>query len=73
MNTQDDNPETPENSDKDPFPEPRTFPSGWDMSGLASGSQPNESKKRQTRRYVSTALHMKTGLPVDTSACQFPN
>lgn len=28
----------------DPFPEPRTYPSGWDLSGLTSGSSAVKSE-----------------------------
>ena len=73
MNTEDENKDNSNNSNSDPFPEPRTFPSGWDVSGLTSGPPSRESKKRKTRQYASKALHMKTRLPVDTTACQFPN
>ncbi len=30
---------TVENSAYNPFPEPQTIPTGWDLSGMFSGSQ----------------------------------
>ena len=34
MNAQDEKQETTQNSAYNPFPEPQTIPSGWDLSGL---------------------------------------
>ena len=34
MNTPNEDPKTVENSAYNPFPEPQTIPSGWDLSGM---------------------------------------
>ena len=40
MNPQDENEDTAfQSSAYNPFPEPQTIPSGWDLSGLASTPQ----------------------------------
>ena len=36
MNAQDEKQETTQNSAYNPFPEPQTIPSGWDLSGFDS-------------------------------------
>ena len=36
MNPQDENPDTVQTSAHNPFPEPQTIPSGWDMSAFLS-------------------------------------
>ena len=36
MNTPNHEQETMENSAYNPFPEPQTIPSGWDLSGLST-------------------------------------
>jgi hypothetical protein len=36
MNPQDEKQETTQSSAYNPFPEPQTIPSGWDLSGLPS-------------------------------------
>lgn len=38
MNTQDENQDTAQTSDRNSFPEPQTIPSGWDTSGFSSAS-----------------------------------
>jgi len=40
MSTPNENPKVPEAPLFDPFPEPRTMPSGWDLSGLLPDSGP---------------------------------
>jgi hypothetical protein len=39
MNTPNEETKAVENSAYNPFPEPRTIPSGWDLSGILSTSQ----------------------------------
>jgi hypothetical protein len=39
MNAQDDKQETTQNSAYNPFPEPQTIPSGWDLSGLVANAE----------------------------------
>jgi len=39
MNTQDEKPDTIQTSAYNPFPEPQTIPSGWDLSELTSTPQ----------------------------------
>ncbi len=39
MNTQDENQDTAQTSTRTPFPEPRTIPTGWDISELSSTSK----------------------------------
>jgi len=39
MNTQDEKQDTVQTSAYNPFPEPQTIPSGWDLSELTSTSQ----------------------------------
>ena len=39
MNTPNEDPTVVENSAYNPFPEPQTIPSGWDLSGMLSGPQ----------------------------------
>ncbi|MGE5377884.1 MAG: hypothetical protein ACM3XO_22715 [Bacteroidota bacterium] len=39
MNTPNEETKAVENSAYHPFPEPQTIPSGWDLSGMFSGSQ----------------------------------
>jgi hypothetical protein len=39
MNTPNEEINTVENSAYNPFPEPQTIPSGWDLSGMFSGLQ----------------------------------
>jgi hypothetical protein len=39
MNTQDKNQEIAHSSAYNPFPEPRTIPSGWDLSEFLSASE----------------------------------
>ena len=36
MDTPNEDPKVVENSAYNPFPEPQTIPSGWDLSGLVS-------------------------------------
>ena len=38
MNTQEEQPETVQSVAYNPFPEPQTIPSGWDLSELTSAS-----------------------------------
>ena len=40
MTTQDENQDTVQTSAFDPFPQPQTIPSGWDLSGLLSAPEP---------------------------------
>lgn len=40
MTTQDEDRDFSESQAFDPFPEPRTLPSGWDLSGLLSAPEP---------------------------------
>ncbi len=40
MTTQNENPDFSRTEDYDPFPEPHTIPSGWDLSELLSPPQP---------------------------------
>jgi hypothetical protein len=40
MSTPTENPNVPEAPIFDPFPEPNTMPSGWDLSGLAPDPAP---------------------------------
>lgn len=40
MSTPTDNPNVPEAPLFDPFPEPNTMPSGWDLGALSSDPQP---------------------------------
>jgi uncharacterized protein YbdZ (MbtH family) len=40
MTTQDENQEITHSSAYNPFPEPQTIPSGWDLSGLLSAPKP---------------------------------
>jgi hypothetical protein len=40
MSTPEENPNVSEAPIFDPFPEPNTMPSGWDLSGLTSDPQP---------------------------------
>jgi hypothetical protein len=40
MTTQNENQEVFESQCFDPFPEPQTIPSGWDISGLLSAPEP---------------------------------
>ena len=42
MNTQDENQDTAQTSDRDSFPEPQTIPSGWDTSTFSSASDEQE-------------------------------
>jgi hypothetical protein len=46
MNTQDEKQETMQNAAYNPFPEPQTIPSGWDLSGLDSTTH-SDSEKAQ--------------------------
>jgi len=39
MNTPNEDPKAVENSAYNPFPEPQTIPSGWDLSGMFTTSQ----------------------------------
>ena len=39
MNTQDENQDNVRSSAYNPFPEPQTIPSGWDISVFASASE----------------------------------
>ncbi len=39
MNTPNEDTNTVENTAYNPFPEPQTIPSGWDLSGMFSGPQ----------------------------------
>ena len=39
MNTQDEKQDTAQTAAYNPFPEPQTIPSGWDLSGLTSTPQ----------------------------------
>jgi hypothetical protein len=41
MNTQFEDRDVNESQAYDPFPEPRTLPSGWDLSGLLSAPEPD--------------------------------
>ena len=40
MTTQDEDQDTAHTSAYDPFPQPQTIPSGWDLSGLLSAPTP---------------------------------
>ena len=40
MNTQDENQEIAHSSAYNPFPEPQTIPSGWDLSEFLSAPEP---------------------------------
>ena len=40
MSTPSENPNVSETPIFDPFPEPNTMPSGWDLSGLTPAPQP---------------------------------
>ena len=40
MNTQDEKQDVAQNSAYNPFPEPQTIPSGWDMSELLAAPKP---------------------------------
>jgi hypothetical protein len=40
MSTPSENTNVPENPIFEPFPEPQTMPSGWDLSGLTPNSEP---------------------------------
>jgi len=40
MSTPNENPNVSENPIFEPFPEPQTMPSGWDLSGLAPNPVP---------------------------------
>jgi hypothetical protein len=40
MNTKEENQDTVQSAAYNPFPEPRTIPSGWDMSGFVFTPQP---------------------------------
>jgi hypothetical protein len=40
MTNQDENQDTVQSQYFDPFPQPQTIPSGWDLSGLISDPQP---------------------------------
>ncbi len=40
MTTQDENQDTAQSQYFDPFPQPQTIPSGWDLSALLSTSEP---------------------------------
>jgi hypothetical protein len=40
MSTPTENPNATETPIFDPFPEPQTMPSGWDLSGLAPDPEP---------------------------------
>ncbi len=44
MNTQDQNQDTTQTSDRNSFPEPQTIPSGWDTSGFSSASASDEQE-----------------------------
>jgi len=48
MSTPDEIQNVPEAPLFDPFPEPRTMPSGWDMSGLVPDSGPTPAPADQT-------------------------
>jgi hypothetical protein len=39
MNPQDENQDTVQSSAYNPFPEPQTIPSGWDLSGLVTNPE----------------------------------
>jgi hypothetical protein len=39
MNTPNEDPKAVENSAYNPFPEPQTIPSGWDLSGMLSTTE----------------------------------
>jgi hypothetical protein len=43
MTTQDENQDTVQTSAYDPFPQPQTIPSGWDLSGLLSDPRPDST------------------------------
>ena len=53
MNTQTENMDAAQSQCFDPFPEPQTIPSGWDLSGFASDE-------------AGGHVHMYTGKHVDT-------
>lgn len=40
MSTPNENPNVSENPIFEPFPEPNTMPSGWDLSGLTPNPEP---------------------------------
>ena len=47
MNAQDEQQESTENSAYNPFPEPQTIPSGWDLSGLSPMPQADSDVDEQ--------------------------
>ena len=47
MNTQDDNRDVFQSQYFDPFPQPQTIPSGWDLSGLFPAPQPASDEQAQ--------------------------
>jgi hypothetical protein len=48
MNIQNENQKTVETAAYNPFPEPQTIPSGWDISVFASPSQTAPAEKNDT-------------------------
>lgn len=47
MNAQDEKQETTQNSAYNPFPEPQTLPSGWDVSALGSTPQTDSNLEEE--------------------------
>ena len=54
MSTQNENPEATQTQWFDPFPEPHTIPSGWDLSELYPGPQPTSVSKEDHSTEIQT-------------------
>jgi hypothetical protein len=66
MSTQNKNPEISQAQGFDPFPEPHTIPSGWDLSELYPGSQPASVTKEDH----STEIQIRNNLWIRISWSQ---
>ncbi len=55
--TPDDNKDAARTPIFDPFPEPVTMPSGWDLSGLNTEPEPERAAASITDEYAGTAFY----------------